>query len=297
MKNSRCLIFVFLFSVCSYTFAEQPLVVGILEEIQCKQEAQRAVRPLFAKQGNDWIALDEKAKAASYKMERFIWTSAFDGRTLGEVISYDPKIDISPEWTYSRDYLHVLSPGQSLPQVKNKARRFSGWCGDVPQHLPIVMVSKPYFTDPEHWKRSKSVSSDRQILFSAFEKSFKKLCMIKSKSTTLYQLAPYQPSDLKVMDVYKSAHGEKLVSLSIGEGYYECEKEDEPDQGDDAQRWFFVSKNTHYLGFGLTLVDAGDYDNDGKSEALFWYDAYNRNGYVLFYDEFRKRVDFIWSYH
>lgn len=45
------------------------------------------------------------------------------------------------------------------------------------------------------------------------------------------------------------------------------------------------------------LVDAGDYDGDGKSEILFWFERYNRDGYVLFYDKCSKFDEFTWPYH
>jgi hypothetical protein len=47
----------------------------------------------------------------------------------------------------------------------------------------------------------------------------------------------------------------------------------------------------------MWLVDAGDYGNDGRSELLFSIDRYNRGGYELFYDDFRKRAVFEFSYH
>ena len=47
----------------------------------------------------------------------------------------------------------------------------------------------------------------------------------------------------------------------------------------------------------MWLVDAGDYDNDGKSEFLFCIDQYNRGGYKLFYDDFKKRAVFQFNYH
>jgi len=45
------------------------------------------------------------------------------------------------------------------------------------------------------------------------------------------------------------------------------------------------------------LLDVGDYDKDGKSEVLFWSSGYNEDGYVLYYDDFRKKVPFKWHYH
>jgi len=283
--------------VCTSALADQPLIIGILEEPSCKQDSPRSIRPLFVKKGDEWVALDKKSKAAPYKMDRLTWTLAFDGKNLGQIVSADPKADIKPEWTYSRDYLHAVTAGQTLPNIKNKSGRFSGWCGQAPTYFPVVTVSMPYFSDPEKWKRSEPYIGDRQALFFAFEKSFKKLCMIKSKATTPYQSGPYRLNDLHVHNSYKSVQGQSLVSLNIGEGYYECDEVDSPDHGDDTHRWFYVGESIRYLGYGLTLVDAGDYDNDGKSEALFWYNAYNRNGYVLLYDGFRKRSEFIWSYH
>ncbi len=58
-----------------------------------------------------------------------------------------------------------------------------------------------------------------------------------------------------------------------------------------------MGHDTLYLGSQLELVDAGDYDGDGQSEVLFWHSAYNEDGYTLFYDQFRKRLDYWWTYH
>jgi hypothetical protein len=52
-----------------------------------------------------------------------------------------------------------------------------------------------------------------------------------------------------------------------------------------------------FLDQEMWLVDAGDYDNDGKSEVVFAIDGYDRGGYKLFYDDFRKNATFEFSYH
>jgi len=70
---------------------------------------------------------------------------------------------------------------------------------------------------------------------------------------------------------------------------------------DDAfiEQWFAVGpeKQIIFLDQGMWLVDAGDYDNDGKSEVLFSIDGYNRGGYQLFYDDFKKHAVSEFSYH
>jgi hypothetical protein len=47
----------------------------------------------------------------------------------------------------------------------------------------------------------------------------------------------------------------------------------------------------------MWLVDAGDYDNDGRSELVFSIDDYDLGGYRLFYDHFKKESVFEFSYH
>ncbi|MGE5112747.1 MAG: hypothetical protein ACM3JB_17915 [Acidobacteriaceae bacterium] len=53
----------------------------------------------------------------------------------------------------------------------------------------------------------------------------------------------------------------------------------------------------HYLDSKMHLVDAGDYDNVGKSELIFSIDDCNRGGYKLFYEDFKQKAVFEFSYH
>ncbi|MDH4208632.1 MAG: hypothetical protein OEV76_07145, partial [Anaerolineae bacterium] len=63
--------------------------------------------------------------------------------------------------------------------------------------------------------------------------------------------------------------------------------------------WFVITPQeaVRYLDDGMWLVDAGDYDNDGKSELLFSINRYDRGGYELFYDDFKRHATFEFSYH
>jgi hypothetical protein len=58
-----------------------------------------------------------------------------------------------------------------------------------------------------------------------------------------------------------------------------------------SSRWFVITpeRQVQYLGANMWLVDAGDYDNDGKSELVFSIDDYNRGGHKLFYNDFKQR--------
>jgi hypothetical protein len=71
------------------------------------------------------------------------------------------------------------------------------------------------------------------------------------------------------------------------------------------QRIFFISQwfaatprgEPIFPGQGMWLVDAGDYDNDGRSELVFAIDRANEGGYELFYDDFKKHAVFQFYYH
>lgn len=77
---------------------------------------------------------------------------------------------------------------------------------------------------------------------------------------------------------------------------YRC---DGPADAPFVDQWYVIDpeETITFLGQGMQLVDAGDYDNDGRSEVLFSIDGYNRGGYILFYSDFRKRSAFEFSYH
>jgi hypothetical protein len=47
----------------------------------------------------------------------------------------------------------------------------------------------------------------------------------------------------------------------------------------------------------MALIDAGDYDGDGKSELVFALSGYNYGGYQIFYDGLKKSATFDFSYH
>jgi hypothetical protein len=292
MKQYISLLFFVFLLVAVNTFASESLIVGILENPQCKQDAPRSVRPLFGKRNGSWIALDKKNNLASFKMDSVTWTAAFDGKNIGNIVSSDPKKIISPDWTYPRDYLQVINAGQVLPEIKNKLKQYSGWC-EPPEYFPIPLVSSPNFLDPEHWKRSVPTDENKEQLLIAFREATKNvaMCLQGEGKPRPYK---YGIEDLKIIDEYKSNKDIKLVSVTLKKPFFTCSSELGKSEN---KKWFYLDGVPHYLGDDLTLIDAGDYDNDGKSEVIFWYGGYNKDGYVMFYNDFKNKVKFLWSYH
>jgi hypothetical protein len=50
-------------------------------------------------------------------------------------------------------------------------------------------------------------------------------------------------------------------------------------------------------GNELLLIDAGDYDGNGRSELVFRKSSYDYDGYVIYFDDFAKSAEFGWTYH
>jgi hypothetical protein len=106
----------------------------------------------------------------------------------------------------------------------------------------------------------------------------------------------YRDEDIKLVKAYESNRGWTLARLHLGEAI-DCEDVEAGFEIND--KWFTVDpqRSVQYLDDGIWLVDAGDYDNDGKSELVFSIDDYNRGGYEIFYDDFKKHATFKFSYH
>jgi len=106
----------------------------------------------------------------------------------------------------------------------------------------------------------------------------------------------YHDEDIKAGKTYTSNKDWSLVELSLTG--WACDGRQENGSAFTGQ-WYAVkpSGTLEFLGTDMWLVDAGDYDNDGESEVLFSINGYNKGGYRLFYEDFSKSVEFIFTYH
>ena len=272
------------------------VVLGVLEEPQKRNLEDLSVRILFGKQGRDWIALDHPDVSYKFNIHSIEWTVAFDGRNLGSIksIDPDPNKEFVNDWYYKRDKLFLIDPGSKVPRLKNKSKSFSGWV-EAPSYRPLILVSKPYFTDPEKWKPFKPDNSFKNKLYVPLKLVIGRFNAVKCVDD---QLEPYhfKPEELILYKGYKNKTGRELISIGLDRkridcDYYVTAPEWKP-------QWFLLDgNNIEYIGRAMTLVDAGDYDNDGRSELVFWHSGYNRDGYVLIYNNFEKKVEYIWGYH
>ncbi|TAK92320.1 MAG: hypothetical protein EPO06_00460 [Burkholderiaceae bacterium] len=275
-----------------------PLVLGVFEQPQCKQESTRSARLLFAKTGDRWVALNNQYEFSENRhLTLPSWTIVLDGRNLGNLKLRDPN-PASPtlkDWYYGRDKLYVPENPEKVPTVKNESKSFGGWC-QAPEARPLVLVSRANFDDPEKWKPFSPDQSYKQSLYLPLKLvvgRFNAIHCIEGADHS--EPWDFKPEDLVLYKGYRSAFGKELVSIGIDLTKIGCDSIVEPQW---SNHWFlFDGEKIEFIGNQMELVDSGDYDNDGRSELLFWYSGYNRDGYVLIYDDLRQKVEYLWGYH
>jgi len=270
---------------------EKPIYLGVLEPrpTDSTDMAPFQVRIAFRYQDRRWSAMpheaeDEEALAKLAKSFPTVvsWTVAFEGQKTGTVESVQRSYS-----SYSQVGAEELTPESTAPEIREGAEAFATWLG-VSEFRPLVVVSRPNYADPDHWKPFRPTPELGMQAHAAFRKA---VPILRCEE----QEVPYTDDDILLLDnAYRSARDEVLLALRAAPVSDRCESNE--DAWDSA--WFLLSRGKfHFVGTGLALLDAGDYDGDGISEVLFQASGYNRDGYVLFRTGAKTKVEFSWSYH
>jgi hypothetical protein len=281
-------------SLAIHAQPSRPVVAVLEDSHDCDGESTtRAAHPLFGLAAGGWVALNSAEAARPFDLRDVTWTVAFDGRNLGPVRTIDPGFSTEYAWTYPRDRRLTVRPVPRAPVVPRVKGSFGGWCGSATSR-PLVLVSAPNFEDPDRWKPFRPTSAMRDSLFADFRKVVGKVshCPGNSERGVPFD---YSRANVVLVKGYQDRAGRRLVALELKD-----EKKnwcDGPPDDADGPQWFLLSDSVHALGPNFELVDAGDYDRDGKSDLLFWYSGYNNDGFTLFYDGLARHVDFRWNYH
>jgi hypothetical protein len=270
-----------LVSVAVLLLASPELILGVLEEGQdCDPDAKRTVevRPLFSRSGGEWTSLSEEEVLP---LDGLSWTIGLDGRSLGAVRTLDGGL--------AERTLRV-APGERVPEIRNVGESFEGWCS-TPTRRPLVVSSRSDVRDPDRWKPFRASQSLCDRLFHEFRAEAGDASCGDGRGNVVE--VPYHAEDLRVASAYRDRAGRLLVAVVLP---FE-ERCDGPWEGPWKARWFLLTGDrSRYVGSNLELVDFGDYDEDGSSEILFWYRAYDEDGYTLLHDGLEKRTDHHWNY-
>ena len=277
------------------------VIVGVLEDIAgywMGKSEYRAVRLVFEKDGAVWKPFPINAQVQA-KLESLAQvyptgmrlTVAFDGRSLGTV-STKP---LDTFGFFGDVEAENIVASQEVPTVGKKSMEYAGFPSE-PVYRPLVAVSRPYFSDPDGWKRSSPSAEQIAAAREQFKSKFLKVENCRNYTENVPRLWRYRDEDIKVNKAYSSRSGTLLIDISL-DGYA-CDGPLESGGPFDHQ-WYLISPSgtARFIGTEMWLVDAGDYDNDGESEVIFAINAYNTGGYRLFYHGFEKNAEYIFHYH
>ncbi len=278
--------------ICLGETADGRTLLGVLEEAQCKDQSGTAVRVLFAKSETGWTSLSSENATRGLDLAEIKWDIALHGRRIGDIRTLDPGFNTPYQWTYPRNRLLNISPNQTIPRPGNKLRLFAGWC-QAPHNRPLVVISDGSLSDPDNWKPFKLKASLIARVFLPFREQAGPavLCPKHSGSSVPFT---YTSKDLEVIAGFRDRRRRQLISVRLKPRADAC---DYPSDLTWDSQTFLVAAQSTYLGQGLTFVDAGDYDANGKSKLLFWFNGYNHDGYVLFSSDFAKEAEYLWNYH
>jgi len=274
------------------------IVVGVLENLSPNlrariqqtygTDATSVVRVAFRRTADGWAAfpddvgnLDQLQGASQQFPASVNWTVAFDGKTLGRIESARPK-----QWLAFSDIgLHLLPAGERAPHVGSPGSDFAPWGADGAVYRPLILVSAPNVQDPDGWQRAAGddslVSSGMDGLRAAVQKENAKFKLEDGK--------------VELLKAYRSRSGDLLFALIVTG---QAPAPDEVPGPERSPHWFETdgSGQVRFLGSELMLIDAGDYGGDGHSELIFAKSSYDYDGYLMFYDDFRRSAAFGWNY-
>jgi len=288
--------------VASYALAYgqyRPLLVGVLEDNPghfAGEPHHQAVRAAFYRKGEAWEAFPSNCSdqeclrtIAEKYPQQIRWTIAFDGRELGTVESRTPDAFDS----YSSVGQQVVISTNAPPTVGQPSTEFGGFL-DEAVYRPLVAVSQPNYRDPDGWKPANLSSTEAFGIRQQFRKRFPRVMNCAKGQSENAKPWPYEDVNISIHKAYASRRG-----WLIAEVFLSPYRSDRPPDDASTSQWFALSPqgDARFLDSGMWLVDAGDYDGDGKSELVFAINDYNRGGYRLFYDDFRQRAVFEFSHH
>jgi hypothetical protein len=264
---------VLILAICSsFVRAQQPVLLGVMEDMpgrSARAGRTSAVQVMFQSVDGAWRPYQDESPAPLPGEQKITsWNVTFEGHGLGQVRSRvandsDPDETLGKQVVLGRGYL----PELAAPRLENASLTA------MPKRRPLVVNSKPFVKDPDAWKPAELAPNVALLVNQAFEQQYPgKQC----------ELAP------AIRETYAANNEWYLVEISAAG----CTNADGERLA--GNQWFIVNPmlEAEFLGQGLWLVDAGDYDNDGVSELVFGIDRRGRAGYELFYDAFRGHVTY-----
>jgi hypothetical protein len=277
-----------------------PIYLGVLEH----NENNAYLRLVFSYFHHEWKTLCTNYPTI-YKMDEKVmvpplfWSVIYKNKILGQTKSLGPnQLQLN---------LYMIRSMQDTPKVGGLDTYFSGW-PDMPVYRPLIVIPGGVTLKPLPWDSVVLSNIERKSLINFYRKIVGdtiQICALNQPISDSLILYAYSDNDIIVGPCYSIQQKMKIASLQLSTELNQC---DGPPGEEWSTYWFRIDSLGRVFHFGVThsrisdyetmkLVDMGDFNNDGKIEALFWRERYNEDGYVLFFDDFKRSVSRSWHYH
>lgn len=245
-------------------------------------------RLLFKREGKDWISFDPPRPGE----DPVNYPSHLRWYLPNGKESLEVKLAPTGEHYYKDSGLYTIEPPLENPiSAENPDKfQFAGWVSRF-THMPLVLTTHPIENiDYGSWDivdltQNKDKVSD---LFRRIKPVIPSYNWCKNQEILCEKT---DQRDVTFNEVYRRGESDTyLVSLTLNN-----EPEDEKPI---SPIWFYVSDDRiEKIGDELTLISRGDFDNDNEVDWLFWFGAYNGDGYIIFSEDFRRSAVRGWKYH
>jgi len=262
-----------------------PVYVGVLEEF-AYEPGGTALRPqvrvAFRHDRDGWSALpdgvgfyEEQQQGAYVQAGRQLrqllpptltWTACFDGRAIGKIETVLPD-----HWGPRARGAYLLAKSQNPPWVGARSAEFKGWSW-TNVHRPLVVTTSGRCGDPDQWKRRPFDRAELDALLPRLRPVLKAAHIFVTES----------PDEMfRPIKAYGSKRGDRVFMV----GY-----------GDELTFLFALGRSgeVRLVGTHLSVIDAGDYVGEGRSNMIAMLHVEQQDGLVLFGGGSERPLAFSW---
>lgn len=263
------------------------LTLGIIET-SLNEDTINLDDPFNARICFDYNERDRWTINESDSLQGLAMNICFDGRTIGNIL-LDRKWP--NDFSYSNQKKFFIQNVQQVPRIGKPSWTFAGWPNRM-IYRPLVINTQPYYTDQKKWKPFVPGVSDSTKIVNWINEQY-----FQTDSVIIQN----------ILKSYKTADSKrKIIKAHLNEGFsilvpykdqFHIYEEDTVTTRYSVSFLIKDDNEVTQLAPYLTLIDAGDYNNNGEVELIFKIQTYNYDGYVLYYNDFNDKIHYGWRYH
>jgi hypothetical protein len=268
-------------------------------EIGIRVDGPQGLRLAFVKAGGDWqpvcVFPADQTKPWTCRSQPAQWFVRYRGKQIGTVSAKgwadtqsDPGIGL----------LKIASG--AAPHIGARDKSFSGWL-DKPVYRPLVATNTALPDRAPDWIASKPQPSDIAAALPFLRKQVPIVPDCGTDGEPSGKGRPLEMAEAVIAQTWRNGSGASFFGMSLKPNLVaRCNftadaLEDvwiySDASGARALPALIEDEATH------AFIDIGDFAGDGGEEALFALAGYNEDGFVLYYDGFRKSARISWHYH